>query len=66
MYQEGLVLYIPTMGRATWLAQTRALFYRIQVLQNQGAIRLLSCKDGSLHDVSWCSCELCELARDGF
>ena len=28
--------------------------------------RLLSCKDGSLHDVSWCSCELCELARDGF
>ena len=28
--------------------------------------RLLSCKDSSLHDVSWCSCELCELARDGF
>ena len=28
--------------------------------------RMLSCKDGSLHDVSWCSCELCELARDGF
>ena len=31
-----------------------------------GAERLRSCKDSSLHDVSWCSCELCELARDGF
>ena len=41
--------YMPTMGRATWLAQTRALFYsicqqfsssEIQVLQNQGAIKM--------------------------